>query len=145
MMDTTDKTDIVMALREVAKAIEQDAPNALLLMQSIGTEMLVLALKTGPALARLPEEKVEGLVRQEIAAIADSVGRFHDHFIEESDLLNERLLRQFDPAMAWNEAVNRAIEGKKAAREEVVEMTPQQQMMFHKFQVPTTLRALKSA
>ena len=144
-MNSTDKTDIVMALREVATAIEQDAPNGLDIMQSLGTEMLTLALKTGPALSRIDPERVEALVRGEIAAIADSVGRYHDHFIEESDILNERLLRQFDPSMAFNEAINRAIEAKRAAREEIIALTPLQETMFQKYQVPTALRALKTA
>lgn len=144
-MNTTDKTDIIMALREVALGIEQDAPNALELMQALGTEMLVLALKTGPALERIEPERVETLVRGEVAAIVDSIGRYHDHFIEESDVLNERLLRQFDPSQAFNEAVNRAIEAKKAAREEIITMTPLQETMFQKYQVPTGLRALRTA
>jgi hypothetical protein len=142
-MEATDKTDIVMALREVARGIEQDAPNALELLQAVGTEMLVLALKNGDS--DMPPAVVEMLARREVMAIADSLARFHQHYVTEVEILNERLVRQFDPAMAWNEAINRAIVAKKAAGEEVVMMTPTQQAMFDRFQVPTTMKRLQSA
>lgn len=138
-----DKTAIVMALREVARAIEQNAPNYLDLMQAIGTECLVLALKTGAT--DIEPATAEALARREVSAIAQSMAAFHNHYTTEVEILNERLVRQFDPALAWNEAINRAIAAKKAAKEEVVEMTTRQQMMFDSFQKPFGMRALQSA
>jgi hypothetical protein len=136
-----DKTDIVMALREVARGIEQDSPNTIDLMKAIGTELLVLALKDGsdrPAVAEM-------VARREVSAIDDSMKRLQHHFITEVEILNERLVRMFDPAMAWNEAINRAITAKQAAREEVILMTPTQKFMFDSLQVPATLKRLKEA
>lgn len=142
-MTPADKTDIVMALREVARGIEQDKPNTRDLMLAIGTELVVLALKEGST--DLPPAVAEMIARREVSAIADSMQRFHSHYVTEVEILNERLVRIFDPALAWNEAVNRAIEAKKAAREEVVMLTPTQQFMFDKLQVPTTMKALSAA
>lgn len=142
-MTPTDKTDIVMALREVARGIEQGSENHLELMRAIGTELLVLALKDGAG--QMPPAVAELLARREISAIADSMARYHANYVTEVEILNERLVRTFDPAMAWNEAINRAIEAKKAAREEIIEMTPPQQFMFKSLQVPATMKALASA
>jgi hypothetical protein len=143
ILTAKDKTDIVMALREVARGIEQDSPNTLELMQAIGTELLVLALKEGAS--DLPPAVAEMVARREISAIGDSMSRLHHHFITEVGILNERLVRIFDPAMAWNEAVNRAILAKQAAREEVIQMTPAQKFMFDSLQVPSTMKRLKEA
>lgn len=143
MMDTKDKTDIVKGLRDIARAVEQDAPNAMELLGIAGREMLVQALKANAD--DIPSDEAETIARREISAISTSMAKFHQHQMTEVEILNERLLRQFDPAMAWNEAINRAIVAKRAAREEVIEFTPSQRMMFDKFQVPTTLRALRSA
>lgn len=140
-----DKTDIVKGLREVARAIEQGQGNRLALMQAIGTELLVLALKNGPNEADLPPEKIEGLIRIELGAIVDTIVRMHEGRIAEADVLNERLTRMFDPYLAWNEAINRAIEKKKAAGGEVVQPSPQQKFMFEKFQFRSTMNALINA
>lgn len=145
MMDGKDKADIIVALRECAGALEQGHPDALTLLQALGTEMLVLGLKNGPALASVPEDQVEALVRREVFAVADSIASFHQHKVTEVEILNARLVRQFDPAMAWNEAINRAIAAKKAKREEVIDLTPPQRFMFETYQVPTTMKALRSA
>lgn len=159
MIPTKDKTDIVVALRECARGIEQslDPDLTLKVMQSIGTELLVLALKHGPLLVEIegenapPEhretraEHLENLIRVEIAAIADTIAKLHEHRITEGDLLNERLTRQFDPYAAWNEAINRAIAKKLAAKELVVGPSPQQKFAFEKFQFPSTMNALRNA
>ncbi len=39
---SSEKTDIIMALREVARGMEQGNPDILALMQVLGTELLVL-------------------------------------------------------------------------------------------------------
>lgn len=144
-----DKTDMVVGLREVAKAIEQGHPDYLSLIQAIATELLVFALKQGPGIERIPPEKVEGLIRREIMAIVDSVSRFHDARIEERDILAERLFRLFDPSLAFNEAINRAIERKKEARQEIdhalLNRSPEQDMMWKKWQLPTLEKALRNA
>lgn len=142
-MTPEDKTDIIKALRDVARGIEQGAPNALDLMQAVGTEMLVLALKDGAS--DIEPARAEALAKREIMAIADSMAKFHQHYATEVEILNDRLMRQFDPAMAWNEAINRAIVAKRAAKEEAIEMTPPQRFMFETYQVPTTMKALRSA
>lgn len=151
-MDTKDKTDIVMALREVARGIEHGDADALSLMQALGTELLVLALESGPRAAEISDaapDVVEGLIRRELAAIIDTIAMLHQHRIKETDILTERLVRMFDPAMAWNEAINRAIEAKKQAKEtidpQLLYMSPQQKFMFETFQIPTTMKALRSA
>lgn len=145
----SDKLDMVVGLREVAKAIEQGHPDYLITIQAIATELLVFALKLGPAVEKVPSDDLEALIRREITAIVDSVVRFHEGHIEERDILEERLFRLFDPSLAFNEAVNRAIERKKAAREEIdpalLQRTPQQDMMWKKFQLPTLEKALRNA
>lgn len=153
-----DKTAIVVALREVARAIEHNHPNSLNLMQAIGTELVVLALKNGPLLDEITNDEemseelrdkrknyLEGMIRAEVAAIVDSIARFHEHKIAEVDILNERLTRMFDPAMAWNEAINRAIAAKKKAGLAIRVMTSQQKVAFETFQLPSTMMALKNA
>lgn len=154
-----DKTDIVMALRETAKGIEQSVtPNLTLsLMQAIGTELLVLALKNGPLLDEisgedapaktkaLREAALEMMIRIEIKAIADTIASMHEHRIKESDILTERLTRMFDPAPAYNEAINRAIEAKKAKGEEIIELTGTQKWMFDNMQLPSLMSALRNA
>lgn len=144
-MDTKDKTDIVMALREVATAVEQNKPGAQHALQSLSTEMLVLAVKNAPMLAGIAPDDAEALARRELAAVVVSIAMFQQNKMSETEIINARLVRQFDPAMAWNEAINRAIVSKKAAGEEIVMMTPTQQKMFEAFQVPTTMKALRSA
>ncbi len=155
-----DKTDIIIALRETAKGIETRAFTegvALELMQAIGSELLVLALKYGPLLDKINhkdvpeadrparEEALEMLIRRELAAIADTVAAAHERRIREIDVIHERLMRVFDPAPAFNEAVQRAIEDKKAKLEEVSTMTQPQRFMFEKMQQPTMMAALFNA
>lgn len=158
-MNSNDKTDIVMALREAARGIEQSIGDSLALqvMQMIGTELLVLALKSGPLLAEIegenapPERRqdradhLERLIRVELIAIADTIARLHEHRIKEGDILNERLTRTFDPYLVWNESINRAIAAKLAAKETVVQPSPQQKFSFEKFQFPSTMNALLNA
>lgn len=150
-LSPTDKTDIVIALRKVATGLEQGDSKTFDLLEAIGTELLVLALKHALPAAPLAEavpmvpEAVEAVARREVSAIGDSVQRFLSHQVTERDILNERLMRQFDPSMAWNEAINRAIEAKKAAKQEVVLMTPQQAFAFEQFQKPSTMMAFKNA
>lgn len=154
---TKDKTDIILALRETAKGLEKVALTegvVLEFLQALGTELVVLALKHGPLLDKIngpdvaEEDKpareagLEMLIRREIAAIADTVAAAHEGRIREIDVIHERLMRQFDPAPAFNEAVMRAIEAKKAKLETVVTMTPPQKFAFEKFQVPTLMNAL---
>ncbi len=144
-MDPKDKTDIVMALREVATAIEKGKPGAQQALQSLANEMLVLAVKNAPMLASIPADDLEALARRELAAIIASIAMFQQNKMTETEILNARLVRQFDPAMAWNEAINRAIVAKKALREEIVMMTSTQDQMFRTYQVPTTMKMLKDA
>lgn len=159
MLSTKDKTDIVMALREAARGIEQSiGPElALATMQIIGGELLILALKNGPLLTQIegenapPETRqqradhLEKLIRVEIAAIADSIARLHEARITESDIVNERLTRMFDPYAAWNEGLNRAIERKMAAKEDIPRSTKQQKYAFENFQWPSGMNALLNA
>lgn len=144
-MKSTDKADIIKAMRDVALALERGTPNSIDLMQALGTEMLVLALVNGPGLVDIGADRIEALARREIVAITDNIAAFHEHMTTEVEILTERLVRQFDPSMAWNEAINRAIVAKKAKGEEAVMMTPTQKTMFDRFQVPTTMKALRSA
>lgn len=154
-----DKTDIIIALREVAKGLETKAFTqgvTLELLQAIGTECLVLALKHGPLLDTINKDAPEAdkaareaglemLIRRELAAIADSVAAAHEGRIREIDIIHERLMRQFDPAPAFNEAVQRAIEAKKDKLITAVTMTPPQKFAFEQFQVPTLMSALFNA
>lgn len=156
-----DKTDIILALRETAKGIETRAFTEgvmLEFLQAIGTECLVLALKHGPLLDEINSdadltdkqkkdrgEALEMLIRRELAAIADTVAAMHENRIREIDVIHERLMRVFDPAPAFNEAVQRAIEAKKNKLETAVTMTPPQKFAFEQFQVPTLMSALFNA
>jgi hypothetical protein len=155
-----DKTDIIMALRETAKGIEKVALTegvTLEFVQALGIELLVLALKHGPLLDRINgpttpeadrparEAGLEMLIRRELAAITDTVAAMHEGRIREIDVIHERLMRLFDPALAFNEAVTRAIEAKKAKMETAVTMTPPQKFAFEHFQVPTLMNALFNA
>lgn len=151
-LSPTDKTDIVIALRKVATGLEQGDGKTFDLLEAIGTELLVLALKHALPAKPLRDgqvpmmpDAVEAVARREVSAIGDSVQRFLSHQVTERDILNERLMRQFDPSMAWNEAINRAIDSKKAAKEEVVLMTPHQAFAFETFQKPSTMAAFKNA
>lgn len=148
VLSSKDKTDILLALREVSRAIESGRHDNFPLMQAIGTELLVLALRAGPR-GPLPDDMtetaVETLARREVMAIADSIARFHKHQTDERKILNERLMRVFDPSLAFNEAVNRAIEAKKAAGLEIKAQTPQQKVMFETIQVPSLMKALENA
>lgn len=151
-MESQDKLDIVVALREVATAIEQrgDLPQTLDIMQALGTELLVLALRNGPMLTTLSPKmtpvKLEALIRREVAAIVDSIARTHDHNSTEIEVLAARLFRMFDPYLAWNEAINRAMEAIRAAGLSVdprlLEPTGEQKKMFEKWGMPTTQKAL---
>lgn len=155
-----DKTDIIIALRETAKGLETRAFTegvALEFMQALGIELLVLALKHGPLLDKINgpdvpekdrpkrEEALEFLIRRELAAITDTVAAMHDGRIRETDVIHERLMRMFDPAPAFNEAVTRAIEAKKLKLESVATMTPPQRFAFEQFQVPSMMNALFNA
>lgn len=159
-MKTKDKIEIVVALRETARGLEQQVFSdeiAWQVMQALGIELMVLALKNGPLLEQIkgedvPEEQkaareagFEQLIRRELAAVGDSVATAHEGRIREIDIIHERLVRQFDPSMAFNEAMNRAIEAKKAKMEAIVHMTPAQQFAFRQFQVPTLINALFNA
>ncbi len=155
-----DKLDIIIALRETAKGIEKVALTegvTLEFIQALGIELMVLALKHGPLLDKIngpdvPESDkaaraagLEMLIRRELAAITDTIAATHDGRIREIDVIHERLVRQFDPAPAFNEAVQRAIEDKKAKKEEAITMTPPQRFAFEQFQVPTVMSALFNA
>lgn len=154
-----DKVEIVVALREAAKGIEQSTGTdlALNLMQAVGTELLVLALKNGPLLDEisgenapketkaLREAALEMMIRTELAAIVDTIVSMHKHRIKESDILTERLTRMFDPALAYNEAINRAIEAKKAKGETIPQLTDQQMWMWENMQLPSLMSALRNA
>ncbi len=145
----TDKLDIVKGLRMVAQAIEQGAPDHMALMQAIGTELLVLALRYGPNVHEIPDAEFEGLIRREIVAIVLNVAAFHEGKMAEADILTERLVRTYDPSLALTEAMTRAVERKKAAKEEVdsalVHRTPEQEKMWREFQLPMLYRTLRDA
>lgn len=155
-----DKLDIIMALRETAKGIEKVALTegvTLEFIQALGIELLVLALKHGPLLDQINgpdvpeadkparEAGLEMLIRRELAALTDTVAAAHEGRIREIDVIHERLMRMFDPSMAFNEAINRAIEAKKAKLETYSTMTPPQKFAFEHFQVPTLMNALFNA
>lgn len=143
-----DKTQIIMALREVARGMEQGHPDILSLMQMLGTELLVFALKYGPAQERIGPEETERLVRTEIAAIADSIAKLHENRITEASILNDRLTRLFDPTLAFNEAIVRAIDANKADRGKLAEA---QELLdgvsgpAWRLQIMSVLKALRNA
>lgn len=159
MLTRKDVNDITTALRETAKGLQTVAITEgvkLEFMQALGIELLVLALKHGPLLDEINrdadeaqkaarEEALEFLIRRELAAITDTVASMHEHRIREIDVIHERLMRVFDPGPAFNEAVQRAIEAKKAKGEAAVMMTGTQKWMFDKFQVPSMMNALFNA
>lgn len=155
-----DKLDIIIALRETAKGIEKVALTegvTLEFIQALGIELMVLALKHGPLLDKINgpdvpeadrparEAGLEMLIRRELAAITDTIAAAHDGRIREIDVIHERLMRVFDPAPAFNEAVTRAIEAKKNKLETAITMTPPQKFAFEHFQVPTLMNALFNA
>ena len=80
----------------------------------------------------------KALISAELDSITDTLKRREF----ETDIIHARLMRRFDPAMAWNEAVNRACADKKLAREHI--FTGPQSMAF-KVQQETVLKAVKSA
>lgn len=59
-------------------------------------------------------------------------------------IIEARLMRLYDPAQAFNEAVLRAIAAKKAKREELYAMSAHQQMAFD-VQRESLTKALRSA
>ena len=61
--------------------------------------------------------RVRALFYREMDAISSNVQSFVKYQTDEAEILNARLSRRYDPGMAVNEAANRAIEAKKAARE----------------------------
>lgn len=141
------KTDVIMALREVARGMEQGHPDILALMQVLGTELLVFALKYGPALEKIGPEETERLVRQEILAIVHTIALLHENRITEAAIINERLMRSFDPTLAFNEAINRAIERKKAEKADMAEVENSLSVNNGAWalQIKTVLKALRAA
>lgn len=137
---------MVQVLREVAAAIEKGKGNLHELMHAVGTELMVLALKYRPPEVDGPDPEVtEVLVRREVGATLDTILQFHRFQLTERGVLNERLMRVFDPYLAWNESVNRAIELKKTAGERPILPTDQQKWMFENMQLPATQKALFNA
>lgn len=78
------------------------------------------------------------LVEDELASIETTLS----HRASEADVIEARLMRRFDPAMAWSEAINRACAAKKIARTSI--FTGYQEQAFA-VQQETSLRALKNA
>jgi hypothetical protein len=136
-----DKAALITALREVADAIERDGDASVQLIETLGTELLVAAISHGDQ----EGPQAEALARREIAGIRDNMAAFHQYQVDEAGILNERLMRRFDPQMALNEATNRAIAAKKAARESILLLTPKQEWMMEQFTKPTLARALRNA
>lgn len=151
-MEVSDRLNIIIALREVATALETKAGDldSRELLKVVGTEMLVLALRDEmQPIDDLPEPLAEKLMRRELSAILHNIARFHKGHVAEGDVLTERLVRLYDPYLAWNEAINRAMERMQKDGVKLdpglLTPSPQQKWMFEKFQLPTTYKALKAS
>lgn len=67
-----------------------------------------------------------------------------DYLANESAEIEAALMRRFDIASVWNASINRAIERKRAAREQFVLLTGIQELSF-KRQQESTRSALRNA
>lgn len=74
-------------------------------------------------------ERLLPLMVRELDAIEDSVTKRVSWEAAEREILNERLMRRYDPGMALNEAFQRAIEAKKAAKQSLPMGLPGKQSM----------------
>ncbi len=63
--------------------------------------------------------KRSGYSRQLVGDEIDSIYGTLSHRRIEAEIIEVRLMRRFDPAMAWSEAINRACAAKKIARESI--------------------------
>lgn len=83
-------------------------------------DRLILRLAEGVILRQVPKgvdlDTARALVRREIDLIAGTVHGAITWHRSEVDLLADRLSRRYDPGLALQEATNRAIEAKKAAK-----------------------------
>lgn len=62
-------------------------------------------------------KETERLAKRELAAVQESIRAHFEYQTSEADILSERLSRRYDPGMALNEAANRAMVQKQAARD----------------------------
>lgn len=72
-------------------------------------------------------ENLLPILQTELDALEESVSLTAEYSQRECDILSARLTRRYDPAMAFTEAVHRAIEAKKAARESIMHLTINQE------------------
>lgn len=79
----------------------------------------------------------ERVVRDQFARIEVDL----TYAANEEDVIEKALMRRFDPAPIWNAAINRAIERKKAAREDY----PMPNQQAFDLQQRTTRNALRNA
>lgn len=134
---------MIDTLRWVTDMLDQDGDPGKELMIAAGVELLATALKD-------PRDKPDTLqlIRREVTAIGKDIDAYRKAQADEFDILSERLFRLFDPALAWNEAINRAIERKKEMGEtldpRLTTMSPQQEFMFER-QQRLTRNALRAA
>jgi hypothetical protein len=99
------------------------------MMRRVGASLIVNAEVWDNSGERRNPEQIRRLAGRELAAVAESIRAFDAYQATEADILNARLSRRFDPGMALNEAAERAIAAKKAAKAEhtIKELTPTQQ------------------
>lgn len=88
-------------------------------------------------------ETAHQIACREIDAVAESLAAYHAYQTNEFGILNDRLTRRFDPAPAWNEAINRAITAKGQTRASMWN-SPQQGAAFD-FQQRATRETLRNA
>lgn len=88
--------------------------------------------------------KFAALAEREIDAIRETIVAHFDYQDSEARILSERLARRYDPGMALNEATNRALEAKAAAKAAGMGLTPKQELAL-KFQTESQRRNIRNA
>lgn len=86
--------------------------------------------------------ETERLAKRELDAVQESIRAHFEYQISEVEILSQRLGRRYDPGMALNEAANRAIAQKQAARDP--QLTSRQKLAL-KFQEEELKRRIDRA
>lgn len=92
----------------------------------------------------IDRQKFSALAGREIDAIRETVVAHFDYQDSEARILSERLARRYDPGMALNEATNRALEAKAAAKTAGMGLTDKQKFALE-FQAKSQLRNIRNA
>jgi hypothetical protein len=96
------------------------------------------------SVARHKPEAFRDLIRAHAMDLEDACAKTSDHLEAERRIIEQKLMRRFDPSPIWNEAINRAIAAKKEAREPYLMMTGHQDRAFER-QQESTRKALRNA